>query len=118
MRCISFSLTTPQFSAGIKTVTRRIGWARAKAGDEMKAVEKAMGLKRGETMVVIGHIRIVSARTERLDRMLSDRAYGLVEVRREGLPDMSPEQFVEFFCRTHSGCFPEREITRLEFIKL
>ena len=32
MRCISFSLTTPQFTAGIKTVTRRIGWARAKAG--------------------------------------------------------------------------------------
>jgi hypothetical protein len=117
MRCISFSLTTPQFIAGTKDVTRRVGWEKAKAGDPMKAVEKAMGLKKGQAMVIIGQIEIIDARRERLDRMITDRAYGIEEVKREGFPDMSPEDFIAFFCRTHAGCFPEREITRLEFVK-
>lgn len=114
MRCISFSLTTPQFLAGTKDVTRRMGWLTAKAGDTMKAVEKAMGLKKGETMKVIGHIRVIDVRQEPLNQILLG-AYGQQEVKREGFPNWTPEQFVEFFCRTHTGCFPEREITRIEF---
>lgn len=118
MRVISFSLTTPQFLAGTKTVTRRLGWEKAKEGDEMRAVEKAMGLKKGESQVVIGSIMLLSARRERLDRMITEYAYGCLECMREGFPEMNPEQFVDFFCRSHTGCFPEREITRLEFVKL
>lgn len=118
MRAISFSLTTPQFIAGTKDVTRRLGWKKAVAGDLMKAVEKAMGLKKGQSQVIIGQIKIINARLEPLNRMLLDQAYGVEEVRREGFPHMTPEEFVAFFCRTHTGCFPEREITRLEFGKL
>lgn len=122
MRNISFSLTTPQFIAGTKDVTRRVGWEHAKAGDEMKAVEKAMGLKAGESMVIIGCIKIISVRREPLRRLLDDLDYGFAETVREGFPEGHPchwpSKFVDFFCRTHSGCFPEREITRLEFVKL
>jgi hypothetical protein len=122
MRCISFSLTTAQFLAGTKDVTRRIGWEKLKAGDDLKAVRKAMGLKRGETMEIIGHIRAVNVRREQLDRMLTDLDYGFAETTREGFPEGHdlhwPSRFVEFFCDTHAGCFPEREITRMEFVKL
>jgi hypothetical protein len=118
MRMISFSLTTPQFLDGTKDVTRRMGWIAARADHEISAVRKAMGLKKGEKVDRLGTIRLVDVRREPLNRMVLDPAYGRAEVRREGFPNMTPEEFVEFFCRSHTGCFPEREITRLEFIKL
>ena len=37
------------------------------------------------------------------------------EVRREGFPEMTPAEFVEFFCRSHSGCTADLPLTRLEF---
>lgn len=118
MRSISFSLTTPQFIAGTKDVTRRLGWDKLKDGEVLRAVEKAMGLKKGEQMKPLASILVVSARPERLDRMTTEPRYGIKECRREGFPDMVPAQFVEFFCRSHTGCFPERVVTRIEFKKL
>lgn len=117
-RHISFALTTPQFLDGTKTVTRRMGWEKAEAGDLLRAVKKAMGLKKGEKMEGIGFVKLIDVRREPLRRMIDDPAYGAEEVRREGFPDMTPEAFVEFFCSTHTGCFPEREITRIEFEKV
>lgn len=117
-RKISFSLTTPQFLAGTKDVTRRLGWEKAKPGDLMDAVEKAMGLKKGERMVILGRIRLIDVRFEPLGQMIADRVYGKREVVREGFPNMSPDEFVAFFCQSHTGCWPARVITRLEFEKL
>ena len=48
-RNISFSMTTPQFLDGSKDVTRRMGWNRLRASDTLRAVKKAMGLKKGES---------------------------------------------------------------------
>lgn len=118
MRNISFSMTTPQMLDGTKDVTRRMGWIHVQPGELLRAIEKGQGLKKGEKVVPLAIVQIVDARVERLDRMLTDREYGLAEVRREGFPDWTPEQFVEFFCEGHTGCFPERDVTRLEFRKL
>ena len=63
----------------------------------------------------MGDIRLVSVRQEPLQRMLDDLKYGRDEVRREGFPEMTPAEFVAFFCASHSGCFPDRPLTRLEF---
>jgi hypothetical protein len=49
MRNISFSITRFQFCDRTKTVTRRLGWAKLKPGDVLMGVEKAMGLKKGES---------------------------------------------------------------------
>jgi len=117
-RNISFSLTMPQFLAGTKDVTRRMGWENARAGDVLNAVEKGMGLKRGERMKVLGQIRLLDVRREPLDLIATDLVYGRREVDREGFPKMGINEFVMFFCRTHAGCFPEREITRIEFEKI
>ena len=46
-RNMSFALTTEQFKARTKTVTRRFGWWFLKPGDVVRGVEKAMGLKPG-----------------------------------------------------------------------
>lgn len=118
MRNISFAMTTPQLLAGTKDVTRRLGWVDVRPGQLLRAIEKGQGLKKGEQVVALALILVVSARLERLDRLITEPDYGVEEVRREGFPKMSQVEFINFFCSSHTGCFPEREITRIEFKKL
>lgn len=108
MRSISFALTTPQFLDGSKTVTRRLGWANLTPGTRLRAVEKAMGLKKGEHPKVLGEIEVVNVRRERLREITPP------DVEREGFPHKSPPEFVAMFC-SHMGCDPETEVTRIEF---
>lgn len=119
MRLLSFALTTPQFLDGSKDVTRRMGWLKAKAGDELCAVKKCMGFRPGESVERLGVIRLVSVRREPLRAMLDDLYYGFDETRREGFPEghpyHSPNLFVAFFCGSHKGCQPDSFVTRLEY---
>lgn len=121
MRAMSFMLTTPQMRAETKTVTRRVGWTNLKPGDRIKAVEKGMGLKKGERQVVIGVIEVVSIRLEALEILPNSRMtslgpdYGDQECVKEGFPELSPSEFVTMFCASHKGCTPETIVTRIEF---
>ena len=87
MRNMSFSKTTEQVRNKTKTVTRRFGWWFLKPGDRVQAVEKAMGLKKGEKVKRICVIEIVSVRAE------SECAVTKAECVLEGFPDMSALQF-------------------------
>lgn len=115
---ISFALTTAQFQDGSKDVTRRNGWLHLLVGTILCAVLKGMGLKPGEKITRLGYLRVTNVRRERLDAILTDETYGKDECRREGFPDWTPRQFVEFFCASHKGCTPESVITRIEFVKI
>lgn len=121
-RNISFFLTTPQFLDGTKDVTRRAGWARAKAGDILCAVEKGQGLGKGGKVKRLGLIRVKSARREPLRRIMDNLQYGFEETAREGFPlgheKNWPSVFVDFFCRSHKGVTPDSLITRIEFERL
>ncbi len=108
MRQISFALTTPQFKDRTKTVTRRNGWRFLKPGDLLQAVEKGMGLKKGEHPVKLGIVRVVSVRFEPLNAITQE------DVIAEGFPDWTPRQFVEFYAK-HNKCAEDHEITRIEF---
>ena len=110
-RNISFSMTTKQFLDNSKTVTRRLGWWDLKAGDVLCAVEKGMGLKKGEKVKRLGLIMIVSVRRERLDSITA------VDVSHEDYPDMRPSSFVEMFCQSHE-CKPDAWVNRIEFKNL
>lgn len=109
MRNMSFMLTTQQMYDEVKDVTRRIGWWNLKPGDVIMAVEKGMGLKKGQKVKKIYPIRIISTRTEELAAGIT--AY---EVKREGFPEMTPAQFVEMFCLSHK-CGTEVKVNRIEF---
>lgn len=115
MRNISFSLTTPQFLAQTKDVTRRADWLVTKVGDRLMGCQKCMGRKPGEPLVRLGPIEIADKRRELLMRMTQEPAYGESECRREGFPNMKPREFVEFFCDSHQGITPASTITRLEY---
>lgn len=117
-RNISFSMTTPQFIAGKKDVTRRFSWWNAKEGDILNAVEKAMGLKKGEKIKSLGLIRVVSATKEKLSA-LSNEPYGSIELKREGFPFgcISGHHFAEELA-SRSGKTLDAECMRIEFERL
>lgn len=98
-----------------KDVTRRLGWKNLKVGELLQACVKCQGLGPGGKIERLCTIRVKSVRRERLDAMLTDPAYGLIECCREGFPKMSPQEFVDFFCAGHKGCTPDSEVTRIEF---
>lgn len=108
MRNISFSATKEQFRARAKTVTRRMGWAMLGPGALLMGVEKAQGLKKGEKIVRLGPVRVVSVRREPLNAIDQD------DCDREGFPDWTPDQFVAFFCQ-FNACAPDAIVTRIEF---
>ena len=107
-RNMSFMLTTQQIIDETKTVTRRLGWRFLNVGDELWAVEKAMGFKKGEKIKRLKKIRIIGKRYEPL------KAIDKPDCILEGLPDMTPDNFVKMFC-SHMNCEPERQITRIKF---
>lgn len=120
MRNISFALTEQQVRDRTKTVTRRIGWKTLKPATVLRGVEKAQGLKKGEHVVPLCTIKVVDVRREPLSRISDSRTaeaqrYGAEECAREGFPRMTPAAFVMFFMKSHPGCHPDTEVTRIEF---
>lgn len=105
---ISFALTTPQFKARTKTETRRLGWKDLKAGASLFAIEKGMGLKRGEKVKGLGWIKVKFVSRERLDAITQDQVIA------EGFPEMTPADFIAFFCK-HNKCQPSDIVTRIVF---
>ncbi len=107
-RNMSFSFTTEQVRNRTKTVTRRDGWWFLKSGDIINAVEKGMGLKKGEKIKRICQLRILSTRKERLESITDE------DVVREGFPGWSRSQFVDMFCKSHGVC-GLNDVNRIEF---
>lgn len=110
-RNMSFSMTTEAARTREKDVTRRLGWWSLRPGDVVQQVEKAMGLKRGEKVKKIHLIRIVSAKSEPLIAM---HAHDDRECAREGFPDLTPDGFIDMFCR-HNRVVSDTIVNRIEF---
>lgn len=107
-RNMSFMLTTEQIRNRAKTVTRRTGWAFLKPGDVVNAVEKGMGLKKGQKVKRICQIRIKSIRQEALFRITKK------ECIKEGFPEMSPDGFIDMFCK-YNKVWAMCPVNRIEF---
>ncbi len=110
-RLMSVSLTEMAVRERRKTVTRRLGWKFLTAGDRLTLCRKVMGRRKGEPLVRICDVEIVSVRREPLDAIYSD------DVAAEGFRDLTPAEFVAFFCQ-HMRCHPSSEITRVEWCYL
>lgn len=108
MRLMSFSLTTDQVRRRSKTVTRRRGWHNLRAGELFCAVEKAMGLKPGETVHRLAVCVCVSNRPESLFAMPH------ADCALEGFPELSRTDFIAMFCR-HMGGDSRQTVNRIEF---
>lgn len=111
MRRMSFFLTPRQLLGRTKDVTRRTGrvWEALLPGDEILAIHKSQGLRKGEKQRVLAKLRVKSALPERVCE--ADRNG---EATREGFPAMTGEEFVRFFCKAMK-CDPQTIVTRIEF---
>jgi hypothetical protein len=109
MRNMSFAITTRQMYDEVKDVTRRLGWWHLHAGDVVMAVEKGMGLKKGEKIKRIYPIEILSVRWERLYAI----KYRPADLAREGFPELSAEEFIDMFCQSHKGCTDWSVVNRI-----
>ncbi len=107
-RNMSFFMTTEQIRRQTKTVTRRFGWWFLKPGDDLWAVEKGMGLPKGEKVKKLGLIHVVSTRAEPLDAITREDCV------LEGFPEMAPQEFVEMLC-AHYKCRSDDQVNRIEF---
>jgi hypothetical protein len=110
---MSFMHTTDQIRNRTKTVTRRLGWNFLKPGDILNACVKCQGIPKGGKIERICQIRVVSIRKERLYD-ISWYVGGGSELKREGFPEMKPEDFVWMFCRKMK-CLPWQFVNRIEF---
>jgi len=110
-RNMSFAMTTEQVINMSKTVTRRFGWDFLKPGDDVWAVEKTMGLKKGEKIKKLRLLHIVSVRKEPLNAIEKDDCV------KEGFPELGPHGFVDMLCK-HYGCNEDDQVNRIEFIYL
>lgn len=109
MRNMSFALTTEQIRNRTKTVTRRLGWKRAKPGDVVQPVVKGQGIPKGGKVEKIGGpIRITTVSREVLGDISPQDVY------REGFPHMTPREFVAMF-KKHNGGLRDQVVTRIEF---
>ncbi len=107
-RNMSFFITTKQVRNKTKTVTRRLGWKFLKVGDILNAVEKCQGLKKGEKVKKICQIQTLKTNWQKLHFMT------WAECKKEGFPEMSPDEFVTMFCKMNK-CDPWTEVNRVEF---
>lgn len=108
MANMSFFHTQAQFLARTKDITRRLGWWYLRGGEIINGVEKGQGIPKGGKIVILGPIKIVSARPERLDAITQE------DVIREGFPSMTPAEFIKFFC-VSMGVRPLTMVNRIEF---
>lgn len=106
---MSVSLTEGQVRDRTKTVTRRAGWLMLRVGDQLTLCRKVRGRRPGEELDRIVTVEVTAVRRERLDAITA------ADVAAEGFPEMTPAEFVSFFCGTHRGCGPADEVTRIEW---
>lgn len=111
-RNMSFSMTTEAVRNRTKTVTRRLGWEDLQPGTVLWAVEKGMGLKKGEKVKRICLILVVGVNREPLHWVLD--YYGPEETQREGFPELTTREFQQMFMKANH-CWEYTPVNRIEF---
>ncbi|MCV7286124.1 hypothetical protein H7J87_12375 [Mycolicibacterium wolinskyi] len=108
-RLMSVALTTEAVRRRQKTVTRRVGWQMLRPGDQLTLCPKVRGRRRGEPLDRIVTVDVVSVRREPLSAITTS------DVTAEGFPEMTPADFIDFFCSTHHSVSSDSEITRIQW---
>jgi hypothetical protein len=116
---MSVAFTEAAVVARRKTVTRRKGWLFLKPGDRLTLCRKVMGRKKGEPLVRIAEVEVVSVRRESLAALCDldhrDNEYATAEMVREGFPGMDPGGFVLRYFTAAQGIGPADDVTRIEW---
>lgn len=123
-RLMSVTLTKQAVIERRKTVTRRAGWQFLEPGTPLTLCEKVMGRRKGDPLVRLAEVRVVSVRREPLNSITD------ADVEREGFTysalaahatgadtysqDSLAQRFVRFFVHEMGGQ-PDQIVTRVEW---
>lgn len=123
-RLMSVTLTKQAVIERRKRVTRRAGWQFLEPGTQLTLCEKVMGRRKGDPLVRLAEVRVVSVRREPLDTITD------ADVEREGFTyadleayatghgnyslDSLAQRFVRFFVAEMGGQ-PDQIVTRIEW---
>jgi hypothetical protein len=108
-RLMSVAFTEAAVVARTKTVTRRKGWLMLKPGDRLTLCRKVMGRKKGEPLVRLAEVEVVS-----VTRGPLCTAANLGELEREGCGHMSYGEFWERYFEPQ-GIASLDDVTRIEW---
>jgi hypothetical protein len=115
-RLMSVAFTEAAVVARTKTVTRRKGWLMLKPGDRLTLCRKVMGRKKGEPLVRLAEVEVISVRREPLRDVVEPG-----ELTKEGFPEWDDPtdswghlEFVERYF-TPQGIDPLDDVTRIEW---
>ena len=114
-RLMSVAFTEQAVRERRKTVTRRKGWLMLKPGDRLTLCRKVMGRKKGEPLVRIAEVEVVSVRREVLSAVAIDPVYGQAEMEREGFPGFPIEDFIYHYFVWKQGMSRADDVTRIEW---
>lgn len=128
-RLMSVAFTEQAVVERRKTVTRRAGWWEdkkgrriLKAGDRLTLCRKVMGRKKGEPLVRLAEVEVVSIRREPLSAVAGpyvlDETGGVAEwpeMTAEGFPDMHPIDFMRRYFTDAQGIAAMDDVTRIEW---
>ena len=111
-RNMSFMLTTRQVQEETKTHTIRDGWWDLKKGEILNAVKQCQGLKKGEKIVRLKLIRVVSTRESMLINVTPELCV------MEGFPELTPVEFADFFIHHNrkAGLTTPLNFIRFEYV--
>lgn len=117
MKNMSFIATKQQVRDKTKDITRRVGWCDLKPGDRVQACEKCQGRKKGEPLVKIHVIEVVSNDPEPMNALVTtyEHSAALDELLREGFPDMTPAAFVRLLRELNPKKPENHPINRIVF---
>jgi len=111
---MSVAFTEAAVVARTKTVTRRKGWLMLKPGDRLTLCRKVMGRKKGEPLVRLAEVEVVSVRREPLST-LKNVQYGRDEMVLEGFPRMPVDDFILTYFTEAQGIDVWDEVTRIQW---
>jgi hypothetical protein len=112
---MSVAFTEQAVVARTKTVTRRKGWLMLKPGDRLTLCRKVMGRKKGEPLVRIAEVEVISVRREPLCAIAGDASdIGAAELAREGFTDIDAAEFMRRYFEPQ-GIGPMDDVTRIEW---
>ena len=129
-RLMSVTLTKRAVEERHKTETRRAGWSMLRPGDRLTLCEKVMGRRKGEPLVRIVDVEVVSTRREPLnaitDTGVDAEGFGPWEgsdgidwwppgsVPPDNVHGEASRRFVAFFTE-HMGGAPDQEVNVIEW---
>jgi hypothetical protein len=108
-RLMSVAFTEVAVRERRKTVTRRKGWTFLKPGDRLTLCRKVMGRKKGEPLVRIAEVEVVSVERSPLYTVRQEG-----ELAREGCEGMPWEEFWWEYFRPQGIHFTD-DVTRIEW---